>query len=155
MPGPRGIMGCFDFTNAIVRRPGASAVGGLRADSGPAPSLAGLRAEHDTYIVALGEAGLAVEILPPIEAFPDSMFVEDPALVFPEGAILLRPGAPSRAGEADALAPALLRRFGHLAWLAEGTVDGGDVLVTPDLVFIGLSNRTDEAGARALSRLLD
>src|SRR5688500_8336858 len=102
-------MGCFDFTNAIVRRPGASAIEGLRAGGGPGPSLAGLRAEHDAYMEALETAGLAVEILPPLEAFSDSMFVEDPALVFPEGAILLRPGAPSRAGEVVSLEPVLRR----------------------------------------------
>ena len=50
-------------------------------------------------------------VLPPLEAHPDSVFVEDPALVFPEGAILLRPGAPSRAAETAAMAPTLRELF--------------------------------------------
>jgi dimethylargininase len=50
---------------------------------------------------ALGDAGVAVETLEPLAAFPDSVFLEDPALVLPEGAILLRPGASSRFGEAS------------------------------------------------------
>ncbi len=83
------------------------------------------------------------------------MFVEDPALVFSEGAILLRPGAPSRAGEADAIAPALGGLFDVVLDLPEpGFADGGDVLVTSRNVIIGLSSRTDRAGAEALANCL-
>jgi dimethylargininase len=145
----------FDYNSAIVRRPGASVVSGLRANGGADPDYAGVCAEHDAYVGALQAAGVAVEILPPLEEFADSVFVEDPALVFPEGAILLRPGAASRLGEADALAPVLRRRFDRVLTLSEGFADGGDVLVTPDRVFIGLSARTNAAGASALARLLD
>ena len=147
-------MSVFQFDSAIVRRPGESVVDGLRAGGGPSPSIAGIRAEHGLYVAAFEAAGLAVEILPPLEEFPDSIFVEDPALVFPEGAILLRPGAASRAGEGEALEPALLNRFDRLSFLPEGHADGGDVLVTANLLFIGLSSRTDAAGARALALLL-
>ena len=147
-------MTLFNYNQAIVRRPGASVVAGLRSDAGADPDLAGLCAEHEAYASALEAAGVAVEILPPLESFADSVFVEDPALVFPEGAILLRPGAASRLGEAEALAPILRRRFDRVLALGEGFADGGDVLVTPDRVFIGLSGRTDAAGAAALARLL-
>jgi dimethylargininase len=145
----------FRFDCALLRTPAASVVDGLRAGDGPSPTHAGLLAEHQAYVVALERAGLAVEVLGPLQAFPDSVFVEDPALAFAEGAILLRPGAPSRAGEVDALAPTLRRRFPRVLELAEGHVDGGDVLVTPKCVFIGLSDRTDAAGARALVEALD
>jgi dimethylargininase len=92
-----------------------------------------------------------VDVLPPLEDYPDSVFVEDPALVFPEGAILLRPGAPSRLGEREDMGHALARHFGRFVELDEGeNADGGDVLVTPDTVFIGLSQRTNAAGAEAL-----
>ena len=115
----------------------------------------GVQRELDAYVSALRAAGVAVEILPPVDAFPDSVFVEDPALVFPTGAILLRPGAPSRFGEAAALAPELRRRFDSVLELSEGFVEGGDVLVTPDAVLIGLSGRTSGAGAEALKILLE
>jgi dimethylargininase len=83
------------------------------------------------------------------------MFVEDPALVFPEGAILLRPGAPSRAAEADALAPVLGGLFDAVLELPKpGFADGGDVLETPRRVIIGLSGRTDRAGAEGLAACL-
>ena len=145
----------FDFTDAIVRRPGASVVYGLRASGGPDPSLAGILAEHAAYVAALRDAGLAVTVLDPLEDFPDAIFVEDPALVFPGAAIMLNPGAPSRAGEAALMRPVLAARFEQVLGLDEGHADGGDVLVMPDKVFIGLSARTDRTGAAALARLLE
>lgn len=145
-------MRVFDFDRAIVREPAASVVQGLRTGSEP-PSYERLLAEHRAYVAALEAAGVAVEILPALPDFPDSLFVEDPAFVLAEGAILLRPGAPSRFGEAAALAPILERRFGRVARVDEGFVDGGDILVLPDEILIGLSDRTDERGARRFCAL--
>ena len=148
-------MAIFDFDSAIVRSPGRSVVRGLRAGDQQDPSHAVVDAEHARYVAALEAAGLTVEVLPSLEAFPDSMFVEDPALVFTEGAILLRPVAPSRRGEVRQLRPTLERRFERVLALGEGFADGGDVLVAPTGVYIGLSARTDAAGARSLIAALD
>jgi len=143
-------MQVFDFTNAIVREPGRSVIGGLRTTPS-APSYEGVMTEHRAYIAALRAAGLTVDVLPPQEDFPDSVFVEDPAIVVPEGAILMRPGAPSRLGEREAMRDALKKHFTHIPELQEGELaDGGDVLVTPRTIFIGLSKRTSRAGAEAL-----
>jgi dimethylargininase len=144
--------GPFDVSHVIVRAPGQSVVHGLRADPDATPSYAGLVAEHGAYVAVLRDLGLAVDVLAPLEEYPDSIFVEDPGLVFPEGAILLRPGAPSRAGERDDMRRALVRHFGRILELGDGeNADGGDVLVTPHTVFIGLSQRTNAAGADALA----
>lgn len=127
---------------------------GLRDGAGADPDFETLSGEHRAYVSALREAGIEVELLPAEEGFPDSTFVEDVALVFGEGAILLRPGAESRAGEAALIAPVLKRHFDTVLVLEEGHVDGGDVLVAPHGVIIGLSHRTDKAGAEALGKLL-
>lgn len=141
----------YAFNSAIVRTPGASVVNGLRAEDLGNPSFDGIKAEHQAYITAMREAGVNVTILPALEAFPDSIFVEDPALVFPEGAIILRPGASTRMGEADEIAPILRGKFDTVLDLPmPGHADGGDVLTTPDCVMIGLSARTDREGAEAL-----
>ena len=145
----------FDFTDAIVRRPGASVVKGVRAGGGDDPTLDGVLAEHAGYVAALRSAGLTVEELEPLEDFPDAIFVEDPALVFTQGAILLRPGAPSREAEGQYLRDALNRRFSRVLQQADGYADGGDVLVMPDRAWIGLSARTDRTGAAALGALLE
>jgi dimethylargininase len=148
-------MRVFEFTNAIVREPGKSVVQGLRSDPRAVPTYEGVLAEHRAYGDVLAEAGLAIDILPPLEAFPDSVFVEDPALVFSEGAILLRPGAPSRLAERDEVRGAFARHFANVLELDAGEyADGGDVLVTPETVFIGLSKRTNRLGAEALSKCL-
>jgi dimethylargininase len=89
----------FDFDSAILRTPATSVVHGLRAHDRGNPIFEAVLAEHAAYAAALEAAGLRVELLEPLEEFPDSVFVEDPALVFREGAILLRPGAPTRVGE--------------------------------------------------------
>jgi dimethylargininase len=144
-------MRVFDFSHAIVRQPGRSVVQGLRENREAAPSFEKISEEHGAYVAALRGAGLEVDVLPPLEAFPDSVFVEDPALVFPEGAILLRPGAPSRLGEREHMRGALKRHFDRILELQDGEdVDGGDVLVVPETIFIGLSKRTNRAGAEAL-----
>jgi dimethylargininase len=143
--------GPFDFSHAIVRAPGKSVVHGLRDDPDAVVSYTDIVAEHGAYVATLRDLGLAVDLLTPLENYPDSVFVEDPALVFPEGAVLLRPGAPSRAGERDDMRRALSRHFQRISELGDGeNADGGDVLVTPNMVFIGLSQRTDAAGAAAL-----
>lgn len=147
-------MRVFDFNSAIVRMPGKSVVNGLRASPGPVPVFEEIQAEHAAYVDALHGVGVQVTVLDALEPFPDSIFVEDPALVFSEAAILLRPGAPSRLPEAEALAPSLASRFPALLRLSEGHADGGDILMTPRGAFIGLSARTDAAGARALHSLL-
>ena len=148
-------MRVFDFTNAIVRTPACSVVNGLRKDTSAFPDFDGVMREHAAYVEALRAAGVNVDVLPPLEAFPDSVFVEDPALVFPGAAILLRPGAPTRLGESEALKHDLKCRFETVLEFSEGELaDGGDVLVTPEAVYVGLSGRTDRAGADALLRLL-
>jgi dimethylargininase len=144
----------YRFNAAIVRRPARSVVNGLRADDRGDPSFAGVAAEHAAYVTALEKAGVRVTVLPALEAFPDSVFVEDPALVFTEGAILLRPGAETRAGEVEHMAPILADHFDRVLGLDAGFADGGDILTTPDRVMIGLSARTNLAGAKALQSAL-
>lgn len=141
----------YHFNSALVRRPAPSVVGGLRAQHRGDPTLAGVQAEHAAYIAALEEAGVAVTVLPDLADFADSIFMEDPAVVFSAGAIALRPGTPSREGEVAELRPVLAARFAEVLDLPEpGYADGGDVLVTPGAVLIGLSARTDAAGAEGL-----
>lgn len=141
----------FEFDRALVRAPARSVVSGLRAADRGDPSYEGVLAEHAAYVAALKAAGVAVEGLAPLPDFPDSIFVEDPALVFTEAALLLRPGALSRLGEAELLRPELEARFERVLDLpGDGFADGGDILVTPEEVLIGLSGRTDRPGAEAL-----
>ena len=147
-------MHIFDFNRALVRAPSHAVTQGLAAIDRGRPSFDGVAREHAAYVRALEDAGVAVDVLRPLEAYPDSIFVEDTALVFPHAAIVLSPGAPSRAGEAVEIVSALEARFADVLRLGQGTVDGGDVLHTPRGVFIGRSARTNTGGAAALAALL-
>jgi dimethylargininase len=110
--------------------------------------------EHGEYVRALEECGLEVDVLPPLEKYPDSLFVEDPALVFGKMAILLRPGAPTRFAEAREIEAPLRERFERVLSMSVGFADGGDMLLSPKGLFIGLSGRTDRTGATGLAELL-
>jgi len=146
---------CYHFNSAIVRKPALSVVNGLRAEDQGDPDYDGVKAEHEAYVAVLESVGMTVTVLPELEAFPDSIFVEDPALVFTEAAILLRPGAPTRQGETAEIAPVLHDLFDRVLQLPQpGHVEGGDILLTQKSVLIGLSARTDQAGADALIECL-
>jgi dimethylargininase len=137
----------YEFDSAIVRLPSTSVVNGLRADDRGNPTYEGVLAEHAAYVGALESAGVSVQVLDPLEEFPDSIFVEDPALVFTSGAILLRPGISAREGETAVIAPVLRDRFERVLELQRGYVDGGDVLTTPEL---GLKGTIVETPANVL-----
>jgi dimethylargininase len=143
------------FTRAIVRAPSATFPNGITSsDLGP-PDLALALQQHTAYCRTLKRLGLSVIELPPDRDFPDSTFVEDAAIVTSRGAILARPGAESRTGEVAALAAVLRRWFPELGAIsAPGTVDGGDVCEAGPHYFIGVSGRTNSAGAAQLSEWL-
>jgi dimethylargininase len=145
----------FAFSHALCRAPAPSAVNGIRASGGPDPDFETLAAEHRAYVAMLRELGLSVEVLSALDDYPDALFTEDVALTFPEGAILLRPGAASRAGEVAHIREALAARHPVLLDMTVGHVEGGDVLRLADRVIIGLSDRTDRAGATELAGLLE
>jgi dimethylargininase len=144
------------FTQAIVRPPGASFVNGLTTAAAlGAPDLARARAQHQAYVAALRSCGLQVTELAPDEAYPDSTFVEDTAVISQRVAVATRPGAPTRAGEVTAIVAALQglgREPVHIQ--APGTVDGGDICQMDDHFLIGVSARTNENGAHQLADIL-
>ena len=144
------------FTRAIVRPPASNFAGGLTTVDLGAPDIDLTLRQHAAYCAALVRAGCTLIGLPADEAYPDSTFVEDTALILPQqGAILTRPGAPSRAGEVTAMRDALARFFSVLPEIvAPGTLDAGDVCEAGSHFFIGLSQRTNEEGARQLAAWL-
>lgn len=114
-----------------------------------------MRQHHTLYIEALKGLGLDVTVLEPEEEFPDSGFVEDSALCLQEGAIVLRPGAPSRIGEADLMEPVLRAFYPEVRRInGPGTIDGGDILVTDSEILVGLSERTNQEGIDELRQIV-
>lgn len=143
------------FTNAIVRIPGRNFDAGLTTVDFGRPVFDLVLRQHQRYCEALMECGVALTALHADLRFPDSTFVEDTAILTSRGAILTRPGAASREGEVDAIRPALLNFFpSPLTIEPPGSVDGGDICEAEDHFFIGISQRTNEEGARQLAGYL-
>lgn len=101
--------------------------------------------QHRDYCRVLESLGCTVISLPADDAYPDCVFIEDTAVVLEELAVITRPGAASRRGETRAVADALepYRPLVHIE--APATLDGGDVLVLDDRIYVGLSTRTNAA----------
>jgi N-dimethylarginine dimethylaminohydrolase len=115
------------------------------------------RRQHDGLVGALDRLGVRVRVLDAETDDPDLVYVFDPLLVADGGAIPLRPGKPNRAAE-----PALLERWTAAAGIptlgrieTPGTIEGGDTFwLRPDLLCIGRTLRTNEAGARQLAAIV-
>jgi dimethylargininase len=138
---------------AFVRPPGDSFAQAI-SSTGEVIDVARAREQHAAYVAALRVAGVAVEELPPSEAFPDSCFMQDPALVVRGRAVIARPGATSRRGEEALVAPLLRERLPAVEIVPPGTLEGGDILVLPDRVYVGRSERTNADGIRQLRAAL-
>ena len=111
-------------------------------------------AQHKAYQDCLTELGVRVVSLPAEPGLPDAVFVEDPAVVVDEVAVISIVGMPSRRPEARSLADAL-SRYRPIKFLREpATLDGGDVLQIGRRVFAGLSQRTNKEGVSQLRDVL-
>lgn len=138
------------FKNAIVKRPCRAMVDGIAvyANAGKPDYYKALK-QHDAYIKALEKTGVAVRVLDADEAYPDSCFVEDVAVITSKCAVITNPGASSRKGETQAILPVIKEYFPeekikHMT--APATLEGGDVMMVGDYFYIGLSKRTNQEG---------
>jgi dimethylargininase len=143
------------FKHAIVRLPGTNFAQGLSTVQLGAPLYDKVLQQYALYCEALRECGLKVTTLDADLDHPDSTFVEDTAVLTARSAILARPGARSRQSEVAAIRPALQSFFPAMLEIeAPGTLDGGDICEADHRFFLGLSQRTNEEGARQLAAYL-
>ena len=143
------------FRHAIVRKPGENFSQGLTSANVGTPDFELALAQHEAYCQALESCGVEVICLPPDVVHPDSTFVEDTAILTSKSAILTRPGAPSRRGEVASVRDAVCQFYPtvHEIW-PPGTLDGGDVCQAGSHFFAGISERTNDKGARQLADFL-
>lgn len=146
------------FNHVIVRRPCKAMVEGITSGLYPGkPDYELALKEHDDYIEALKQCDVDVTVLEADERYPDSCFVEDPALITRKCAIITNPGAESRNGEKDEIIGAVRKFFDedHIEYIkAPGTLEGGDVMMVGDHFYVGRSARTNEEGIRQLTEIL-
>jgi len=110
--------------------------------------------QHEAYEAALRQVGCSVVRVSPEPDLPDSVFIEDTAVVLDELAVVTRPGAESRRRETESTASALRAYRDVVAIEGPGTLDGGDVLVAGKAVYVGVGARSNPDGLRQLERHL-
>ena len=143
------------FQRAIVRVPSENFAAGLTTVSFGTPDYRRALEQHEAYCAVLEQCGLTLTRLEADQRYPDSTFVEDTAVLAKRCAVLTNPGAPSRAGEVEEISKTLAAFYSELHSIREpGTLDGGDVCEAGNHFFIGISERTNEAGAQRLAELL-
>jgi dimethylargininase len=143
------------FQNAIVKRPCQNMVMGLHEAALGSPDINLALKQHDAYIEALIQCGLKVTVLPAEEEYPDSVFIEDTALLTPRCAIITHPGAPSRRGETVTTRTAVSHFYKQIETITPpDTVDAGDIMMVGNHFYIGLSQRTTQSGADQLIGIL-
>jgi dimethylargininase len=143
------------FINALVRLPSLSVKNGLSTSGLGKPVYSMALEQHGKYTETLRNTGLAVRILPAEESFPDSTFIEDAALCTSHCAVITRPGAESRRGETDGMKQILEEYYSQVEEIVfPGTLEAGDVMMAGKHFYIGMSSRTNNAGADQLIAIL-
>ena len=136
------------FEKAIVRTPAKSLTDGITTAGLGKPDYELTLEQHGRYIKALESCGLMVTVMEADDRYPDSMFIEDTALLMPRCAIVTYPGAQSRQGEVTEVSTLLGEFYDSVDSIRPpGTVDAGDIMMVGDHCYIGLSERTNSDGA--------
>ena len=140
---------------ALVRPPDSSMVSALsQQPQAPAIDVTRALAQHRLYVDALRAAGLEVTVLPPASGLPDACFVQDVALVLPEGVVLAWPAERARQGEVAAIRAHLPADRPWVEISLPATLEWGDVLRIDTTFYAGQSARTNAAGAEQMRRAL-
>jgi dimethylargininase len=143
------------FRYAIARTPGSNFADGLTTANLGMPDYSRALAQHRKYCETMQACGLELTLLPEDLRYPDSTFVEDASILTERFALMTLPGAASRKGEVAAILPEIEKHFQQVYSItAPGTLDGGDICDTDGHFFIGISKRTNQAGADQLARIL-
>jgi dimethylargininase len=144
------------FSKAIVKTPSESLIDGLSTAKLGLPNYKKAIKQHEAYIEALRSCGLKVHVLPPSDEYPDSVFIEDTALLTQFCAIITNPGAPSRRGETESIKPVLGDYYQNVFEIKQpGTVEAGDIMMVGTHYYIGLSERTNKSGANQVIDILN
>lgn len=142
------------FQFAITRKPCSNYSNGITTANLGKPDLSLALQQHHQYVQALKTSRLEVRELEPDELFPDSCFVEDTAVIINEVAIITNPGAATRREEVQSM-KTVLKEYRPLEFITSpGTLEGGDVMQVDQHFYIGITARTNEAGALQLGSIL-
>lgn len=141
------------FNHAVTRQPADTVSAGLTTRSLGQPDAQRTQQQYQRYLDALRDYGVQLTTLPANTHYPDGHYVEDTGIIYGDLLVITQPGANERRHEPEAIANAL-PHTNRVYMTGEAYLDGGDVLFCADRVLIGLSHRTNRAGAEFLSGIL-
>lgn len=141
---------------ALVRRPSSRVAEGLVTHVAKQPIDVKLAFQQwEEYVVALQNNGWKIHEVPPIDSCPDGVFIEDTMVAFKDTVVISRPGADSRKPEIIQAESSVTALGYHIKRItAPATLDGGDILKVGNTIYVGVSGRTNRAGADQLSKIL-
>ncbi|MEX0904371.1 MAG: arginine deiminase family protein [Balneolaceae bacterium] len=141
--------------NALVRTPSPELINGITRGKRDKADYQKALQQHEQYQRLLVEQGISVTVLEANSSFPDSVFVEDVVVCTPKCAVITRPGVLQRREEIKGLENVLPPFYDEIKKIeAPGILEGGDVLLAGSHCFIGISERTNHAGADQLTAIL-
>lgn len=145
------------YSHMIVRPPAKSMVKGLRRDFTGDPDYEKALEQHKKYVETLESLGMVVDVLPIVEDYPDSCFVEDVAVVTEKMAIVTNPATEARNGEKEYIVDALKKYYPeeHIHFITEGFCEGGDIIRAEDHFYLGNTERSNEAGRKQFISILE
>ncbi|WP_432667458.1 arginine deiminase family protein [Wukongibacter baidiensis] len=143
------------FKTIIVRKPASTVVNGQTTSDLGIPDYEKAKVQHNEYIEVLKTCDVEVKILEADERYPDSCFVEDPAVVTEDFAIITNPGVDTRNGEKYIMEEGLKDCFDKFEYITDGTLEGGDVMQIDKHFYIGLSKRTNKKGAEEFISIVE
>lgn len=147
------------FTKAITKKPCKALINGISTAmfGEGTPDYESAIVQHNNYVETLKELGLEVTDLEGDERYPDSCFVEDPAVVMKECAIITNSPRESRNGERYEILETIKKFYDdeHIFFIeAPGTMEGGDIMLVGKHFFVGQSDRTNAEGARQFNEIV-
>lgn len=150
----------LEFKNIIVRKPSKSMIEGISTGmfSEDKPIYEDAINQHAEYVKTIESLGVKALVLEALEEYPDSCFVEDPAVVLKECAIITNSPRESRNGEKFEIEPAIKKYYSddRIYYIeAPGTMEGGDVMVVDKHIYIGQSDRTNAEGAKQFTEIVE
>lgn len=144
------------INKAITRKPARSLKNAVRQNKDKVPDYDKALKQHKQYRETLSKNGVDVITLESKEEYPDSVFVEDPAVVLEDTAVICRLGSDKRRGEEKEIRDEISKHVGKMEEIkSPGTIDGGDVLEVDEHVFVGLTDRTNEEGAEQFIKIAE
>ncbi|WP_167145563.1 arginine deiminase family protein [Actinomyces sp. ZJ308] len=149
--GPYKRFGWWPLIRETLRSPSLSYAFYLSSNTVSIPNHDIAQREHEQFVSVLREAGVVVRTLETIDDVSVQLYPRDIAFAVDDVLFLARSVDPVRQREQRALIP-LLAEVSRVVPLDDGHIEGGDVIVTDDIVFVGLSEATDLKGVGSLRR---